>query len=83
MSLSPKSARPSPFASPGEVEDDDSIRCPKCGYVQTVAGYDSARVYDEGRHLLSCHHCDFDFEIRTAVTITFTSPAMGKTLDDE
>lgn len=58
-----------------EVESKSVTRCPACGEVHIVDYGD--RLYEEGEHEIYCGHCDNQYPVRTEVSYTFVSPAMG------
>jgi hypothetical protein len=57
-----------------EVDSDNMVRCPACDGRMNVHD-DNSDWYEEGTHSVSCSHCGEDFEIETAVSYSFTSPA--------
>lgn len=60
----------------GEVTHNDFIRCPACRNQMRIMGGDDYDSYGEGEHEIMCDGCEFEFEITTEVTYTFTSPAI-------
>ncbi len=59
-----------------EVTHEDFIRCPACRNQMRIIGGNDFDCYDAGEHEIMCDECEFEFEITTDVTYTFTSPAM-------
>ena len=59
-----------------ELDHDNLLRCPRCGHSWNP-GHDDDEwaVYSDDTHDVCCSKCDYDFEITTTVSYSFTSPA--------
>lgn len=62
------------FSQVGEVESTRGLRCPMCGETDCDDLYEHDGLYSEGGHEITCHACDFDYRVSTAIEVTFTSP---------
>lgn len=51
------------------------VRCPACGHTMDTND-EMHELYEEGEHEVYCGACDYQFEISTQVSFTFTSPPM-------
>lgn len=60
----------------GELNHDRFLRCPKCRELWNPMDSEDYQVFQEDSHDVSCQECGHDFEVSTAVSYTFTSPAM-------
>ena len=58
----------------GEVFSDSFIRCPKCDYQENVWESDDYEVLNDGEHQVQCYKCNYEYEIMTEISHTFTSP---------
>jgi hypothetical protein len=63
----------------GEVNHDSYIRCPSCGNTEDITQWDNDSAqekYEEGSHVVSCSECEYEYEIETHVSYSYTSPAL-------
>lgn len=56
-----------------EVRHRAFLRCPDCGHSWDLRHRD-CDVFEEGPHSVTCPVCSADFEIKTSIEFTFTSP---------
>lgn len=61
-----------------EVRHESMIRCPSCGHqTDIINDCSEAAEYDEleeGEHAVTCEKCELEFDIKTEISFTFTSP---------
>lgn len=63
----------------GELHHPSRLRCPKCRHAWSPYDGENWGVLstDDSEHDVNCPRCDHLFAVRTHVTYSFTSPAMG------
>lgn len=60
----------------GEVSHEDYIRCPRCRNQVNIAYEEDYSLYQDGEHKVTCSECDYEYEITTHISFSFTSPAI-------
>jgi len=66
-------------ATVGEVSHDSHIRCPSCGHIEDITQWDcdsAEEKYEEGTHAVTCSRCEFEYEIETHVSYSYSSPPL-------
>lgn len=57
-----------------ELSHDKFLRCPRCGYHWDPYESEDYEVLSDEIHVVTCMECNYDFEVTTYVSYSFTSP---------
>jgi transposase-like protein len=60
---------------------NDNPVCPHCGETFSVDNHEWWSLYEEGEHEITCPDCDWDFQVTTRVSYTFSTDNQER--DDE
>lgn len=71
------------LSTPGEVRHGSLIRCPECLRTFSPDTEYDRDLFDEGEHLIRCHHCEHEFEVAVTIEYTYTSPPLNNTAKNE
>jgi uncharacterized protein YlaI len=61
-----------------EVNHHSFIRCPKCRATMNIHNFESYELHNDGEHEIMCQECEHEFEIRTDIEYSFSSPELIK-----
>lgn len=55
-----------------EIDHESYVRCPACN--EHIRPEDDHDMYNEGENAVCCERCDYEFDVTTSISYTFTSP---------
>jgi hypothetical protein len=64
----------------GEISHSSRVRCPFCKRMMEAHDLE---IYGEGDHSVTCFDCQKDFTVNAEISFTFSSPALGKTGNED